>query len=200
MVNITIALVMAVLVTNIYHRKDTFEVCPRWIVRIAKRHYPEFVNHLQRRTREENSPPRLPICNGGNSMHDHAGGCVHVHEGGCLTPHTPLTTRASSSTRSSLRNPPNENSRRLCGFFKLFGRFKTSTDTTVARGRRQRSQRNVNLELNCAEWQMVSKFLDKALFWLYLLISCSLQVLLFLQMWWQSPPTSGDTVDVSDIE
>ena len=56
------------------------------------------------------------------------------------------------------------------------------------------------VELNCAEWQMVSKFLDKALFWLYLLISCSLQVLLFLQMWWQSPPTSGDSVDVSDIE
>jgi len=40
MIMVSIALVMAVIVTNIYAKKDTPQRCPKWTVRLASRFYP----------------------------------------------------------------------------------------------------------------------------------------------------------------
>ena len=42
MIMVSIALVMAVIVTNIYAKKDTPHRCPQWSIRLASRFYPAF--------------------------------------------------------------------------------------------------------------------------------------------------------------
>ena len=199
MVNITIALVMAVIVTNVYSRKDTYEICPRWIVNIAQRHYPQFVRHLDERE-EAKSAQRLQPCNGRQQIQV-SGGCsfemMPLASNACM--HSPTHCQQSQKTNSESQ----ENRANCCGLMRVLRTPRTSDgdnsaqqrrEGSFARKRRTGSTKPVDLERNCAEWLMVSKCLDRFLFWLYLLISCSLQVALILQMWQQTPESSGDSV------
>jgi len=54
MVMVTVALVMAVIVTNIYAKKESPERCPQWCIRLAMRFYPSI--HIPERP----DPPRTP--------------------------------------------------------------------------------------------------------------------------------------------
>ena len=167
MLMVSIALIMGVVVTNIYAKKDSYEVCPRFIVRLAQKYYPRymksFISDNEMMLSPIKSTPRWrkSSCNGGR-----AGDIVSITDG-----------ELESLTGDG-----------CCG------RCRKISDSTHARGYNRRAQRmlphqaSFDRERNDAEWQMVSKFADRILFWIYFVLSVSIQTVLFIKM---IPPDDG---------
>jgi len=121
MVMVTVALIMAVVVTNIYAKKESPQHAPDWCVKIVARFYPAYLTPAAAAARK----PEVVVVESGN-------GTVP---------------------------PPKQ----------------AGDDATGSENRRDR--RSVELE-----WKLVAKFVDRVFFWIFLVLSVVVHVILFFLM------------------
>ena len=152
MLMVTVVLVMAVISTNLYSRKDSARGPPIWMVNLVVKLYPEMM------------PPREIL---GDSIRRKTKGC-----NGRQSDIASISDQAGEldSLTVSCANPPHP--RRCCGH-----------DVEYVR------PDQVDMDRIDAEWRMVSRFFDRLFFWIYLLLSCAVQIVLFLNM---MPPENHD--------
>lgn len=190
MVMVSIALVMAVIVTNIYAKKDAPQRCPEWTVRLASRFYPAHFlpghcvdtgTHYDRHGRAYTLPPIIerrttqatsarPDVSQMSPRHlgvvekGDDGDCTGRSSccGGCLRRKDSSKYGDSDADRASRVAPTSRTS--SCG---------RQVPTTLETFDFRRSE---------AEWRMVAKFTDRVFFWLFLVMSFGVQANLFLQM------------------
>jgi len=178
MVMVTIALVMAVTVTNIYAKKDTPQRCPQWTLRLVARFYPPHI--LPPRAGPQRAPP--PPSKGAKG-----GDQSYEYRQSSLSPRGTLSPRAGSGLFSvaaeSLQYegqayPALDEARQgtllRAGAHTPLGRLPSIT--------RDDSFETFDFERSEAEWRMVAKFTDRVFFWLFLAMSTFTQASLFLQM------------------
>jgi hypothetical protein len=157
---------MAVIVTNIYAKKDSFETCPRFVVKLAKRYYPRYMKNFPPEDHElklspvgANSRWRQDSCNGRRQ-----GDIMSITDG-----------ELDSLTGGDS----------CCAGSKSNSAFEPEVHARYNRGKFRDSlphQQSFDREKNDAEWQMVAKFADRVLFWVYFILSTSTQVVLFVNM------------------
>jgi len=191
MIMVSIALVMAVIVTNIYAKKDTPHRCPEWTVRLASRFYPAFylppaTHHggvdpggracplpavIERRPATGSSaaafqltPSHSDAAEKGEVAAYGDGDCFSrmMAHCGCLGHRRGGSSKRGHGVRAS-RAPPRRPSLRR----------QLSVPTTLE---------NFDFRRSEAEWRMVAKFTDRVFFWLFLVMSLCVQGSLFLQM------------------
>ena len=166
MVMVSIALVMAVIVTNIYAKKDSPQRCPAWTVRLASRFYP--VHYL---------PDRRRTPQGGY--------CYKQFPTGPPLRREPLSISGLNS--NSLDTTPTCDCRGCRA-----SRPEVDDEGDDVIGNMAASPRlthdTFDFELSQAEWKMVAKFTDRMFFWLFFAMSLFVQFSLFKQM---IPETRG---------
>ena len=177
MVMVTIALVMAVIVTNIYAKKDIPQRCPPWTIRLAERFYPA---HFL--------PPR-PRQRGGTAdtveSYSYNYPTTRKHVGDKLA----ITETDLDSTTA-------------CICCCLCHGNRRESDVTAPSYTRQIKQQEMfggvtvgselfDYERSEAEWRMVAKFTDRVFFWLFLALSLCTHTSLFMQM----VPETRSTID-----
>ena len=136
MIMVTVALVMAVITTNLYAKKDSAVECPRWVVRMAIKFFPEVV-----------VPPEKPPRHG-RSKHDCNGrksDVLSVTDGELDS----LTCGCCCHSSNGAPTPTSE---------------------------------TLDMERIEVEWKLVSKFMDRVFFWLFVALSLTVQVALFMHM------------------
>lgn len=146
MVMVSVVLVMAVITTNLYSRKDSAQGPPLWMVNLVVKFYPEMMppkevlgNSIRRKERRWNGRP-----NDIASISDQAAELDS------------LTVTCTS---------PRQSKGCCC-----------SHDVEYVR------PDQVDMDRIDAEWRMVSRFFDRLFFWIYLVLSSVVQVVLFMNM------------------
>jgi len=197
---VSIALVMAVIVTNIYAKKDAPQRCPAWCVRLVSRFYPAYLL------------PGHRVDAGGGTPHSRSFPLPAIIERPTTTTMTqPCSARPDMSHLSSphfgaaaaaaaakadagdagdcaghmsccrcLRWRVTSHRGRGAG-----GRDSWGTSRTVpSRGHHAppTTLETFDFRRSEAEWRMVAKFTDRVFFWLFLVMSLCVQANLFLQM------------------
>lgn len=164
MVMVSIALVMAVIVTNIYAKKDTPVRCPRWTARLASWFYP--VHYFPQSQPEVLERPMHTI---GPRQH---------------TAQSPRQTkvRPTADVKQSRDGGNNVHVIGSCGL------CHGDNDVTLPSSQRSpaamtpMTPEQFDFELSQAEWRIVAKLTDRAFFWLFLTMSLLTHINLFLQM------------------
>jgi len=187
MVMVSIALVMAVIVTNIYAKKDTPQRCPGWTVRLASRFYPAYYlpegrdsaephytdRHgrtfplpaiIERRTVQPTSAcldaSQLGVAEKGEAD----GGDCTGRQGccSCLRRRSWSLKRGGSGSNGASRAS------------RVTSRPPSSrVPMTLEAFDFRRSE---------AEWRMVAKFTDRVFFWLFFVMSLFVHANIFLRM------------------
>ena len=196
MIMVSIALVMAVIVTNIYAKKDVPQRCPEWTVRLASRFYPahflpghcvdsgiHYDRHgraytlppiIERRTAQPSSArpdvSQLPPPHPGMVEKGAAGGNDGDYTGRASCCGCCLRRRGSSKHGDV---DGGQASRAAPPSRPLSSSCGRQVPTTLETFDFRRSE---------AEWRMVAKFTDRVFFWLFLVMSFGVQANLFLQM------------------
>ena len=157
MLMVTIALVMAVITTNIYNKKDSLQRCPHFIVLLAAKFYPA---HLlppdrERETVRMTGRNRKHSCNGGRAATSGGGG-----GGGDIM----------SITDGEIESL-------TCGCC-----CHCRKDSVSGVGMYPNHSQGFDYERAEAEWKMVAKFADRLFFWVFFALSSAVQTILFTQM------------------
>lgn len=165
MLMVSVALIMAVVVTNIYSKKDSYESCPRLVVRLANSFFPQYLKNFPDSfgvpTPRTSGRTRKTNCNG-ESL---SPATLSIEENESVLEHDDLICCLCHKSRhTSLRD------------------FYSSRSAKLS------NQNSFDPERNEAEWKMVSKFVDRILFWIYFMLSVAIQVMLFTHM----VPEKGD--------
>jgi Neurotransmitter-gated ion-channel transmembrane region len=169
MVMVSIALVMAVIVTNIYAKKDTPVRCPRWSVRLASRFYPaHYLPHVQAQ------PAVLERCATKPSRSNVPHHCLWQQ------------CRALSQTQNQQVRDVNT-AHEINDDDVICTCCFCHRDTNVTLSLSRQPSMNIihdqfDFDRSQAEWRMVAKFTDRFFFWLFLAMSLLTHVSLFLQM------------------
>ena len=191
MVMVTIALVMAVVVTNIYAKKDSPSPAPRWVVKLAQKCYP--TQYLPERCQEHRRGHKGD-CNGrpGEGMsHDSDMGMC-----GCFRRSRPRREHmAMDSHRVEYRDPQ--------GYPVIVGgqggdpeqESLTSTCCGCTRHTNRHSFASYDFERYEAEWKLVAKLADRFFFWVFVALSIATQTMLFMQM----VPPKGEDDEGTDL-
>lgn len=172
MVMVTVALVMAVIVTNIYAKKDTPQRCPEWSIRLASRFYP--THFLPARPRSRLSPVKFGYPSAG-SAGGGGGSRRHVSETLAITD-TDLDSAGCICCclcHGNHRRDPEAGGGGAGLQLATIDALRESFD----------------FERSEAEWRMVAKFTDRVFFWLFVAMSTCTHTTLFLQM---VPETRGN--------
>ena len=145
MMMVSVALVMAVIVTNIYAKKDCAQYAPRWVVRTARKAFPEFIIPPEK-TRRRKSDRKVHDyssrdCNGRNQHHTHNNGSFRETDYDSLT---------------------------VSGCCHCPDKFDNGD--------------SVDLAVIDAEWRLLSKFVDRIFFWVFVGLSCATQGVLLMHM------------------
>jgi hypothetical protein len=211
MVMVSIALVMAVIVTNIYAKKDAPARCPDWSVRLAARFYP--AHYLPDRPRgsshykacRDKGPPfrrealsinkeATPFCRDvappTTNQHSHdwsVQNASHFYPAHYL----PDRPRGSSHYKTCRdKGPPfrrealsvNEEVM-LDSAHSMCGCLCHSDDDNDGRVTSLRMTHDTfDFERSEAEWKMLAKFTDRVFFWLFVAMSLFVHISLFVQM------------------
>ena len=146
MLMVSVVLVMAVITTNLYSRKDSARGPPLWMVNMVVKFYPEMM------------PPREVL-----------GDSIRRKEKGCNGRHSDIAsisdqTGELDSLAVTCTNP--RQSKGCC----------CRQDVEYVR------PDQVNMDRIDAEWRMVSRFFDRFFFWIYLILSSAVQIVLFMNM------------------
>ena len=196
MVMVSIALVMAVIVTNIYAKKDVPQRCPAWTVRLASRFYPaHFLPghcvdsgiHYDRHGRAYTLPPIIERRTGQHSCArpdvsqlppPHPG----VAEKGAATGNDGDCTGRASCCGCCLRR--RDSSKHGDGDGDQASRAAPPSRPLSSSCGRQvpTTLETFDFRRSEAEWRMVAKFTDRVFFWLFLVMSFGVQANLWLQM------------------
>lgn len=190
---VSIALVMAVIVTNIYAKKDVPQRCPEWTIRLASRFYPAHflpghcVNsglHYDRHGRAYTLPPIIErrAAQPTSARPDvsqlsppHPG----VAQNGVVGDDPECAGRRSCCVCCLRCLHRKDSTKRGERASRVVPPWRTSSScgrqvpTTLETFDFRRSE---------AEWRMVAKFTDRVFFWLFLVMSLCVQANLFLQM------------------
>jgi len=194
MIMVSIALVMAVIVTNIYAKKDMPQRCPEWTVRLASCFYPahflpghctdtglHYDRHgrpymlpaiIERRTIQPSSArPDVSqlspphLAVAENGVTGDEGDCSGRPSCcGCCLRRKDSSKLGGSDRDRASRAIPPSRTSSFCG---------RQAPTTLETFDFHRSE---------AEWKMVAKFTDRVFFWFFLIMSLCFQANLFLQM------------------
>ena len=184
MVMVTIALVMAVIVTNIYAKKDARTPAPAWAVHIAQKMYPD--QPLPAR-RQDPADPSCD-CNGRNRKAVSREG----DESMCGCWGRPLSRPHRASHRTEYRHPQ--------GYPVIItsGDADPVADSPTCLCCQRHSPYNSftdDFERHEAEWKLVAKMADRVFFWMFLAITSPTQTALFMNM---MPPK--DAADMAVVE
>ena len=148
MVMVTVALVMAVIVTNIYAKKDSAQQCPRWAIKLARKLFPEVIIPPEEK-------PRL----------------IMGHKRDCNGRQSDVMSITDGEMDSL-----------TCGC------------CCHCRTRADHGQTQLDIDRIDAEWRLVSKFADRCFFWLFVILSTSVQCVLFMHMVPEGPhPSTQET-------
>ena len=146
MLMVSVVLVMAVISTNLYSRKDSARGPPLWMVNLVVKLYPEMM------------PPREIL---GDSIRRKNKGCngrqsdiASIAEQGCEL--DSLTVSCAS---------PRQSMGCCCRHDMEYVRPD-----------------QVDMDRIDSEWRMVSRFFDRFFFWVYLILSSVVEVVLFMNM------------------
>ena len=160
MLMVSIALIMGVVVTNIYAKKDSYEVCPRFIVRLAQKYYPVYMKSFLK----DDELQLLPMRSMKTSSHPRCNG-AGLGDAEYYTDGEVESLIGSSCCRRCQR---------------IIDRACKHSYDHQQRG--LTPQAFFDRERNDAEWQMVAKFADRVLFWVYFALSIVIETMLFVQM------------------
>ena len=161
MMMVTVALVMAVIVTNLYAKKDSSHGPPRWVVKMALKLFPSSISPALDKSGSGCHRPR----HGSSSKHDCNG-------------------RQSSDVLSITD-----------------GELDSLTCGCCCHCQRSNSHRSsltqIDIDRIEAEWRLISKFVDRVFFWVFVALSTSTQTVLIMHM---VPRESGYSEAAKDME
>jgi len=193
MAMVTIALVMAVIVTNIYAKKESPERAPDWCIDIVTRFYPTYFNldgetgscsAEENRKRKKNSgdttcSDQLPRCSrrisavmletAATDLASHKPEVVIETENNTVQPN-----RAEFPTENGDRPPLEVVAGYEDGKPEAGERIRP---TDLKRMWEKQNRRRCELE-----WRLVAKFTDRVFFWIFLILSIIVHCALFLQL------------------
>ena len=203
MLMVSLALLMTVIVTNIYSKKDTFETPPRWLVRRARRWDPKFMKNFPaadqttiishsspvqlRNGRPMTSRPRTPppeLIPPPPHHHHH-----HLHQHHDSDGDTDSSAAAARDHKRSRmfccaerRRKRKLAARDMRSAGVNAGRFLYATARYRQEGFACTLQQSFDSERNSTEWQLITKYLDRHLLYLYFVISIGTQLVLIYGM------------------
>ena len=199
MVMVTIALVMAVIVTNIYAKKESPEHAPDWCIAIVSRFYPAYFNALDETGSRISSPKKkqkskssTTTCNNRlpTSFPIHSAASSEIVTTGKWISKTPAVVIETGNEIIQLAgdtgngdNPSldamNEGSGYPSGHSVPEVNKPEVNEVIIDRKRMLDKQDRRRIEL---EWKLIAKFTDRVFFWIFLVLSIIVQAILFLQM------------------
>ena len=169
MVMVTIALVMTVIVTNIYSKKDSNTHAAAWIIKLASYFYPMYI------------PERPDI----TTYHHQTE--YHLHE----KRHCFNDSRPTPDRHHHGRLPTSQPTLPACDVMSSIsdGELDSLAGCTNCCGRHSICEKSaefgrphVDADLIEIEWRIIARFADRCFFWLFLVISTCMFTLLFLKM------------------
>ena len=218
MLMVSLALLMNVVVTNVYSKKDTFETPPRWLVRRARRWDPKFMKNFpaadQTMTTPMNHSSPVQLRNAGRLMMSRSRTPPEMVPPSPSPPPPPPppppkhhyqhhhqqqdsdaeTDSSSAATSCDQRQPlcctSGRRKRKLASTRDPRSAAASVTAKrlayTTARYRQDefasKLQPSFDSERNSTEWQLITKYLDRQLLYLYAVISISTQLALIYVM------------------
>ena len=163
MLMVTIALVMAVITTNIYNKKDSLHRCPRWVVALASKFYPA---HLLPPDRSRPADHHHQYLSGKHSCNGGRGGA----RGDVLA----ITTDGGAAGAGEIESL-------TCGCC-CHCRKDSVSGIGMYPDVHPAPSTGFDFERAEAEWKMVAKFADRVFFWVFFALSSAVQTILFTQM------------------
>lgn len=192
MVMVSIALVMAVIVTNIYAKKNSSERCPAWALSFASRFYPSY--HLQHMTehrtpdQERNRRKIFDISSIPNGKLNVAGrrrtAATTIGGGGTLGGSSGASPCSGLGGSAEVLSGPPHRSRSL----QRGRRIDYSEDLMLKQIRRSEtegsdaSQDRRDHARAKAEWRLVALLADRIFLWVFVALSVVTHTTLFVQM------------------
>jgi len=177
MVMVTIALVMAVIVTNIYAKKDSTERAPDWCIAVVSRFYPAYFLP----ERSNNDQPG----DGGSRAKNTKRKRKLNNADGCEVNISTIATGNDQFPVVSLKRSPLAYCRKLSKVAgSEAGNGPALQKLELGDGKRNKvaAANSFDLERYDAEWRLIAKFTDRVFFWIFLALSTCVQILLFIQM------------------
>jgi len=192
MVMVTIALVMAVIVTNIYAKKESPDRAPAWCIAIVSRFYPAYFGansetgsrstkaNWKRKSKSSTANCSVQLLRPFpvSDANEAAGNGVPE-----------VVTETGNEIRQRAHNPSGNGngSSRSAEAIREENRLRSASednraDTNDAIMDRMRLSEKHERHRYELEWKMVAKFTDRVFFWVFLVLSVCVQVVLFLQV------------------
>ena len=172
MVMVTIALVMAVIVTNIYAKKESSERAPDWCIAIVSRFYPAYF--LPERPGNDPSGETGSRAKNAKRKRKYAAD-------GCDVSISTITTGSDKFPVVSLTRSPLAYCRKLGkGAGNETGNGPAQKPEVAGVGgntkrRKVTAASSFDLERYDAEWRLIAKFTDRVFFWIFLALSACIQ-------------------------
>jgi len=210
MVMVTVALVMAVIVTNIYAKKDSTVRAPDWCIAIVSRLYPDYFSpnteigsRLKKANRKGKGKSSTVNCNvqllrpfvnavPGTSETMTAGNRatqkpeVVIETGNEIMQHADDPDGNENGNKSPREEITGENRYQSSCNDAAEGKG-LDFDDLIAKWKRM--QDKLDRQRNEMEWKLVAKFTDRVFFWVFFVLSVAVQVILILQIvpkWWRN--------------
>jgi len=181
MLMVSIALVMAVIVTNIYAKKNTSQRCPVWAVHLASRFFPSYslpdresnpslvtlASGKDPEQQQRHTPPSRPRSTNGKAMRRGAspGGSGTNRRG----------TEAGGGGAAERRARRMHRTTASISTDSMFPRQSSEEGSVVGVERADRARLK-------AEWRLVALMADRVFLWAFVAISVATHTSLLLQM------------------
>ena len=199
MVMVTIALVMAVIVTNIYTKKESPERAPDWCVAIVSRFYPKYFrsynetgSRLSKAARKRKNRSLTATCNvqllhtspipSEATLENTATGSRATQK-----PEVVIETGNEIMQHASDSNGNGNGNNRSPEVIMGVNRYDyvASENNNPDVGEipdRKRSQDKHDRQRFELEWKLIAKFTDRVFFWIFLVLSVCVQIVLILEI------------------
>ena len=205
MVMVSVALVMAVIVTNIYAKQNSSDRCPEWAVRLACRFYHDHTLPERRAASGTTPTTERRSYSVGHDPEKGGGGKQQrkiFDVSSTLTPNGKLNPgrgrsfgggstssgggdlrakRGSDDSYTAACGHDSSHRRRLQRASRVDDVIDGSGDVTTTTSPMS-SFDEFNVQLAKAEWQLVAMFADRVFLWVFTALSCITHVTLFVQM------------------
>jgi len=197
MVMVTIALVMAVIVTNIYAKKESPERAPQWCVDIVQHLYPAYFNfknetgsrRVTKANRKWRNGSSTATCND-QLLRTFPTTSAAATTGNWATQEPEVVIETGNEIQQEAQDPSLNEGKSSMEVMNAGSGYQSSYNTS------EDYKPEVNeVIVDCkrlpdkhdrrrfeVEWKLIAKFTDRVFFWIFLLLSIIVQAVLFLQM------------------
>ena len=200
MVMVTVALVMAVIVTNIYAKKESPEPAPDWCIRIVSRFYPAYFSpsdHSGVSMTKANRKWKKNKCATGKGIDQLSASNTSAAATGkaivkCVMgqPQVVIETGKGIMQPQQVGGPTGNEDKSSPEAVDFGSGCQTGTgsreedrsevDEMLIEGKAvEHGEDRGRIEI---EWKLVAKFTDRVFFWIFLVLSVIVQAALFLQL------------------